>query len=98
MNTKDPQGKQALFDSAPLSAPAREASTGRRALFSTATPEPGTVVVECSKCGEHKRIQTGEAIARILRGTLWVPLIRYNRWMRCPSCEQRSWCRVGWLD
>lgn len=98
MNSRDPQGKQALFDSAPTSPIPPETPAGRRALFSTAAPRPGTVVVECSTCDEHKRIHAVEAIGRVLRMTLWVPLIRYNRWMRCPSCEQRTWCRVGWLE
>jgi hypothetical protein len=98
MNRNDPEGKRALFESTATSVPTDETPLGRRALFSTASGRPGSVVVECSSCGEHKRIQAGEAIARILRLSVWVPLVRYNRWMRCPSCEQRSWCRVGWLD
>lgn len=97
MNTSDPQGKRALFDGASTSPVSKDIAQGRQALFSTATPRFGTVVVECSSCGEHKRIQIGEAIARILRASAWVPLIRYNRWLRCPSCERRAWCRVGWL-
>lgn len=98
MNTNDPQGRRALFESAPGTVDPAPTAPGRQALFSTATPTPGTVVVECSSCGEHKRIQVGEAVARILRVSVWVPLIKYNRWMRCPSCERRTWCRVGWLD
>lgn len=98
MNPHDPQGKRALFESGPSPAPDEQQTQGRQALFSTATPRPGTVVVECSSCGEHRRIQMGEAVARVLRLTLWVPLIKHNRWMQCPSCERRAWCRVGWLD
>lgn len=98
MKNEDPQGKRALFESAPPISSLEDQPSGRQALFSTATPRPGTVVVECSTCGEHKRIQAGEAVARILRVSLWVPLLKYNRWMQCPSCERRAWCRVGWLD
>jgi hypothetical protein len=98
VNTNDPQGKRALFESAPTANPQEDHPEGRQALFSTATPRSGTVVVECAACGEHKRVQTSEAVARILRVSLWVPLIKHNRWMRCPSCERRTWCRVGWLD
>ncbi len=98
MNTHDPQGKRALFEGGPSSARDEQQTPGRQALFSTATPRPGTVVVDCSSCGEHRRIQMGEAVARVLRLTLWVPLIKHNRWMQCPSCERRAWCRVGWLD
>jgi hypothetical protein len=97
MKSGDPQGKRALFESPPA-APSPRPGSGRKALYSIAIPEPRTVVVECSTCGEHKRIEALEAIARVLRVTLWVPLFRYNRWMRCPSCEKRAWCRVGWLD
>jgi hypothetical protein len=97
MKSTDPQGKRALFEIPPTTPPP-QASSGREALYSVATPEPRTVVVECSACGEHKRIEVLEAIARVLRATVWVPLLRHNRWMRCPSCERRAWCRVGWLD
>ena len=98
MNPHDPQGRRALFESGPSPAPDERQTQGRQALFSTAAPRPGTVVVECSSCGEHRRIQMGEAVARVLRLTLWVPLVKHNRWMQCPSCERRAWCRVGWLD
>jgi len=98
VNTNDPQGKRALFNHASTSSVKADLGPGRQALFSTARPRLGTVVVECSSCGEHKRIRIGEATARILRVSVWVPLVRYNRWMRCPSCERRSWCRVGWFD
>ncbi|MDH5615237.1 MAG: hypothetical protein OEY62_01695 [Acidimicrobiia bacterium] len=98
MNSDDPHGKRSLFESARPTDPSENHARGRQALFSTAAPRPGTVVVECSQCGEHKRIQTGDALTRILRVSLWVPLLKHNRWMRCPSCERRTWCRVGWLD
>lgn len=98
MKTDDPQGKHALFEHAPAPGRASDLAPGRRAVFSVATPHSGTVVVECSACGEHKRIPLGEAVARILRFTIWVPLLRNNRYIRCPSCEQRAWCRMGWLD
>ena len=96
MRTDDPQGKRALFENGPDDT--GQVAEGRRAIFSTAVPTPGTVVVECSSCGEHCRIQLGEAVARILRLSVWVPFVRHNRWMQCPSCERRTWCRVGWLD
>jgi hypothetical protein len=98
VNTGDPQGKRALFDRASTFPVDPDIAHGRHALFSTATPRAGTVVVDCSSCGEHKRVQIVEAVARILRMNAWLPLIRYNRWMLCPSCERRGWCRVGWLD
>ncbi len=98
MKTTDPQGKRALFEAGPVEGRPEPRVEGRKALFSTATPLSGTVVVECSTCGEHKRVGLCEVIARILRISLWVPPLEYNRWMRCPSCERRAWCRVGWLD
>ena len=98
MKTDDPQGKRALFESAAMMGQPEHRPEGRKALFSTAYRRPGTVVVECSACQEHRRIQVGEAIARIVRISLWVPLLKHNRRIRCPSCERRAWCRVGWLD
>ena len=98
MSGRDPQGKRALFETPAVEMSEESAERGRTAVFSTSTPIPGTAVVECSSCGVHTRIGFAEAIVRILSFTLWVPLKTHSRWMRCPSCERRAWCRVGWLD
>ena len=89
---EDPQGKRALFE-----APAVEVSSdvdGREAAFNH-TP-PG-VRIECSKCDTVTKVPFGEAIAGIARFTVWLPGPRFNRWMTCPSCGRRAWCRIRWV-
>jgi hypothetical protein len=29
--------------------------------------------------------------------SIWIPGRQYSRWMQCPNCQRRSWCRVNWL-
>lgn len=55
---------------------------------------PGTVVVECSSCGEHRRIQLGDAIACVLRISAWLPFLRHNRWTLCPPASDAP--GAGW--
>lgn len=57
---------------------------------------PGRAVVECSRCRAVTRIETGEAIKRILGLSMWIPGRSYNRRLRCPSCHRRSWVRIRW--
>jgi hypothetical protein len=102
----DPTGKRALFEAAGgiPSAPPRPAvngrTSGKSALFSTAPREPGTVIVECSACRVRARVSLGDVARRLLTGSAWLPLLRpaYPHWVRCPSCDQRQWCRIGWTD
>lgn len=106
MTRTDPRGKRALFESPPIT-PAEpvaddpfvqvERREGKDALYSTGPHQPGTVVLECSQCGVHSRMTAIEAGVRIAMISLWIPGKRYSRWMLCPECEQRTWCRVRWF-
>ena len=98
----DPQGRRALFET-PVSA-ARDtirAGTprdGRDALFSTGPRQAGTVVVTCSSCEARTRINLTDLGLRFLSGSAWIPGRRDGHWMRCPSCNHRTWCSIGWQD
>ena len=98
----DPTGKQALFDTQPSAARDRLApgtrNEGRTALFSTAARQPGTVLIECSACRSRARVSLFDVGLRLMSGSAWFPLRRHQHWMRCPSCGQRRWCRIGWTD
>ena len=98
----DPTGKQALFDTQPSAARDRLApgprTEGRTALFSTASRRPGTVLVECSACRVRSRVSLLDLGLRLATGSAWFPLRSHQHWMRCPSCGQRRWCRIGWTD
>jgi hypothetical protein len=102
----DPQGKRALFetpavelddtvrDDVLITIDLRE---GRDALFSVGPHETGTGVVECTNCSARTRISHLEIAVRISMISLWIPGKHYSRWMQCPNCQRRSWCRVHWL-
>lgn len=98
----DPLGKRALFSAAepPRSgngAPAR--AMKKEALFSASEGERrlGTVVVECSTCGARTRLNWGEFAWRHLPLWLWVPWMRYSRFISCPACDRRTWLAVNWF-
>jgi hypothetical protein len=100
MSRDDPTGKRALFTpaAAGLSRPGARQRNGKAALFSSGPAQPGTVLVECANCRARSRLTLMEVGLRMLPLWLWCPLHTHSLWMRCPACEQRQWCRVGWSD
>jgi hypothetical protein len=103
---KDPLGKRALF-SPPAAPPSDDhldedpmvggaAADGVQALYSAGPRRRGTVVLECSQCLNHTRMSLVEAGVRIAFISAWIPGKRYSRWMQCPECERRTWCRIHW--
>ena len=102
--TSDPLGKRALFSppvTADVGRPTEAASTseGVRALYSAKPASGGwTVRHECSECGSRSSLSLVEAAVKIASFSLWIPGIRYGRWLRCPACERRTWCRIHWID
>ena len=102
----DPEGKRALFEAPPIEVDdtlrddplvERHGIDGHEALYSAGHREPGTAVISCSHCGVRSRITLVETVVRIMSISLWIPFRPYSRWMQCPSCQQRQWCRVEWL-
>ena len=99
---QDPAGKRALFSDGVVAAPDRLAAgrnQGKAALFSTRPRTRGTVIVECSACQRRSRVGFVDLLVRLTTLSLWLPLVgRYQHWMRCPGCERRAWCRIGWTE
>lgn len=99
----DPAGKRALFE-APVAAPRDLVATGRApegraALFSTSQRQPGTVVIECSGCGERARRSLADLGLRMANFGMFLPTRRQHPYLlRCPACGRRRWCRVGWTE
>lgn len=98
----DPTGKRALFET-PVSAAddalrGGEAPHGRDALFSTGRPRPGTVLVECSRCATRTRVGLADISVRLASFSVYLPLLhpKHPHRIRCPHCDQTSWCRIGW--
>lgn len=93
----DPFGKRALFLTPAAADPASGGREGKEALFSVGPRRPGTVVIDCSSCGTRTRTPVVEAAVRIMVGSVWLPpVLRHNRWLPCPSCQRRTWCRIEW--
>jgi hypothetical protein len=95
----DPTGKRALFE-APLSAPPDHlrpgtVREGRDAMFSAGPPESGTVLVDCSACGARSRVAIADLGLRLLTGSLVWPGRSRGWFVRCPACNHRTWCSIG---
>jgi hypothetical protein len=101
----DPKGKRALFEAPPaeiddpladdaLHDPAHH--DGQAALFSTGEHQSGTGIIDCSHCGTKTRASHVDIGVRIALISLWIPGKHFSRWMQCPNCQRRSWCRVEW--
>jgi hypothetical protein len=97
----DPTGKHALFSAPPTAAPDQLApgdhKDGRHALYSAGPRRPGTATVTCSSCSSRSRVTLADLGVRLLTGSLWIPGRRHSRWMRCPGCHGRQWCRIDWF-
>jgi hypothetical protein len=98
----DPMGKRALFSGVEPPRAGNGAPTGtmkKEALFTASEGgrRLGTVVVECSTCGARTRLGLGEFAWRHLPLWLWVPWMRYSRFMSCPACDRRTWLAVNWF-
>ncbi len=91
---EDPFGKRALFEMPAVDIP--DEGEGRDAAFTHSSPLT-SVMIECSSCGAATRVRFTEALRRVAGFTVWLPGLRFNRWLTCPSCGKRSWCRVRWL-
>jgi len=101
----DPRGKRALFEAPPaeIDDPLEddvlrdpERGDGQAALFSTGVHQSGTGIIDCSHCGTKTRASHVDIGVRIALISLWIPGKHFSRWMQCPNCQRRSWCRVEW--
>lgn len=98
----DPQGKQALFD-APVQAPPEQLKPGihpegKHALYSSGPRQVGTVIVECGTCEVRSRTTLLTLGIRCLPFTAWLPGRKHAHFLRCPACDQMTWCRIGWTE
>jgi hypothetical protein len=51
----------------------------------------------CSECKVRSRISVIETAVRIFSISWWNPMKHYSRWMQCPACQTRTWCKVEWM-
>jgi hypothetical protein len=98
----DPDGKSALYGgpvtAAPDSLGPGNQKQGKDALYSTGPRQVGTVVIECSSCDARARSTLPDLGIRLLSISVWLPGRKHSHWMRCPSCHEHTWCRIGWTD
>jgi hypothetical protein len=98
----DPIVKEALFTAPVAAAPDQlapgRASVGRDALFSVGRRRAGTVLVDCESCSERSRVGLLDVGVRLVTVSAWLPARRFAHWMRCPACDRRTWCRIGWNE
>lgn len=78
--SRDPEGKAALFSA------------------SSTHPRPGrAVAVQCGACGTTTELSYLDFVLANLPFGVWVPpLVRFNRRMTCPACNEWTWMRARW--
>ena len=47
---------------------------------------------------EGPEVATVNLAMRLVTVSAWIPGRRHSHWMRCPACERRRWCAIGWND
>jgi hypothetical protein len=81
---------------------------GKRALYSSARPEPdsravtsgnplderGAFTVECQRCRQTSHVGALDLLIFQFPLGYWLPRGRFDRRMTCPSCRKRAWCSV----
>lgn len=82
-----------------VTAPVRPSDPqGRRSLYSVADQAPalGAVTVDCSSC-ERTSVIGPRRLLGLVAPSVHLPLIKrgHPSWMRCPSCGNRTWVRLG---
>ena len=98
-DSTDPLGKRALFSPPASRSGIKEPSAdgGARSLYSAADrPARGSAVVVCSRCEERTTVSVMDGLARLLPPSIWMPWRSFDRWIVCPACRRRTWCRVEW--
>jgi hypothetical protein len=94
-----PRRRPVLFsaDAGPADADPADAD----ATKASASPSPRgfrrviVAAVTCRSCGTRTRLDAIGLATRLL-ASVWVPGRHFSRYLRCPACEQRAWCRVSW--
>jgi hypothetical protein len=54
----------------------------------------GLFAVSCSSCGSVTAVGLLELIALHAPFTAFIPMLRFDHWMRCPACQRRTWAGV----
>lgn len=95
---KDAKGKRALFETPPIVIEDSDASrVDNKKDRPTGDEFRGSALIDCSSCGSITSLTQVELGIRVLAISLWVPGRTYNRYIQCPSCQTRTWCRVEWF-
>ncbi|HVQ89104.1 MAG TPA: hypothetical protein VMT88_13090 [Actinomycetes bacterium] len=76
---------------------------GKRALFSSSAPQTpqdspasfGAVIVSCGRCEARTVLTPAQALHYVVP-SFHLPFIKpkHGSWMRCPSCDHRTWVSV----
>jgi hypothetical protein len=113
----DPLGKRALFwapsspeasDHGPASGSTVALPVGKRALFSGARAEPGSLLatsgnpladrgsftVLCERCNQSSHVGVLDLLIFQFPLGVWLPRGRFDHRMTCPVCRKRAWCSV----
>lgn len=71
--------------------------TGRHVFFTGgATPQDGQgrLHLECARCHTVTPVSPLQLLRARAPLFVWVPVMKYSRWARCPACSKHSWVKL----
>lgn len=71
--------------------------TGRHVFFthqSTTRSQQGRLHLECARCHTVSAVSPLQLLRARAPLFVWVPLMKYSRWARCPACAKHSWVKL----
>ena len=82
----------------PGGGPARDADPTGRHVFFTGGPanqtQPGRLHLECARCHTVTPVSPIQLLRARAPLFVWVPVMKYSRWARCPACSKHSWVKL----
>lgn len=83
---------------APAPASAAEADpTGRHVFFTHqggTQGQQGRLNLECARCHTVSAVSPVQLLRARAPLFVWVPVMKYSRWARCPACAKHSWVKL----
>jgi len=71
--------------------------TGRHVFFTsgpTAQNQQGRLQIECARCHTVTAVSPMQLLRSRAPLFVWVPVMKYSRWARCPACSKHSWVKL----
>ncbi|MFN8105579.1 MAG: hypothetical protein U0U69_14075 [Acidimicrobiia bacterium] len=56
--------------------------------------QDGHLALECARCHSVTSVSPLQLLRSRAPLFVWVPVMKYSRWARCPACSKHSWVKL----